>query len=1143
MASQWQLLKTKRFLPLFITQFCGALNDNIFKNALAIYVTYIFAKQHGINASVYVNIIAAAFVLPYFFFSSTAGLICDRFEKSFIIRLIKQVEIVIALLAGIFFYFQSIHGLIFVLFLLGAHSAFFGPVKFSILPDHLQENELVGGNAMVEMGTFSAILLGTILAGLFTTKENGIWIILILMMIAAFVGLMSANKIPKSKIGDKSLSVSLNFWGHTREAWNYLMARRLLRRAVMGISWFWFVGALLLTQLSIFAERVVHGNEQVLTLFLTLFSLGIGVGSLLCHRLVKGQVDPTFVPLACLGMSIFGFDLALAANSIPFHGGELVNLKKFLSHFHSWRLLLDMLFIALCSGIYIVPLYAFIQARSSSQHRSRVLAANNVMNSLFMVGAAAFAGGLGWLGFSTVDTYFGLTILNLIVAAYITKLLPKALIRSLLRSLFDVVFRVKIEGYEHFANLKGKAVIVANHQSYLDGIIFWVYFGDHLSFAINTFIGRNPIIKWFLEIADCFLIDASNPMTVKTMIRHVKLGRKLVIFPEGRITMTGSLMKVYAGPGLIADMAEAPILPICLNGLQYTPFARLTGKMPRRIFPRVTIKVMPPVKLDVPHDMDGRIRRQKINLRLYDIMSEVMYASQDYEKTLFETILGAQRFYGKKKRMLEDIDRKPITYGRILKGSFVLGEWFKTFTKEKEFVGVMLPNVNAVAATFYGLQASNRVPAMINFTTGPATVISCCKTAKIRHVITSRRFIESIKLGDTVGALTQAGVKVHYLDDLAKTLSLRVKLMGVIKSILPQIGYYLNVPKRDPHEPAVVLFTSGSEGVPKGVVLSHKNLNANRCQLLSRIDLNSNDRFFNALPVFHSFGLVAGLLLPMGLGIRTFLYPSPLHYRIIPEMVYDQDATIMFGTNTFLKGYAMKADPYDFYSVRYIFAGAEKLQEDTRQVYAERFGVRVLEGYGATETAPVLTFNTPMHNQPGTVGRFLPGIDHKIEKVKGIKEGGRLHVRGDNVMLGYLLAAQPGVLQAPPDGWYDTGDIVEIDGEGFVKIKGRAKRFAKIGGEMVSLSAVEEIMSMVWPDSVNAVVAQPDSARGEVMLAVTDCPSATLKDFGNFTRKLGYAELFIPKQLVHIKDIPLLGSGKVNYIALADLLALKKEKQ
>jgi acyl-[acyl-carrier-protein]-phospholipid O-acyltransferase/long-chain-fatty-acid--[acyl-carrier-protein] ligase len=328
----------------------------------------------------------------------------------------------------------------------------------------------------------------------------------------------------------------------------------------------------------------------------------------------------------------------------------------------------------------------------------------------------------------------------------------------------------------------------------------------------------------------------------------------------------------------------------------------------------------------------------------------------------------------------------------------------------------------------------------------------------------------------------------------------------------------------------VVLFTSGSEGTPKGVVLSHRNLLANRHQLASVVDISPKDIVFNALPVFHSFGLTGGLLMPLLAGARTFLYPSPLHYRTVPEFVYGVNATIFFGTDTFLSGYARVADNYDFYSVRYIFAGAERVKPETRRVWFEKFGIRILEGYGATETSPALAVNTPMHFKAGTVGRLLPGIQHRLERVEGIDGGGRLFVHGPNVMLGYLRADKPGVLEPLADGWYDTGDIVDFDAEGFVTIKGRAKRFAKVAGEMVPLGAVEDFVAKLWPDEQHAVVAVPDPKRGEQLVLVTERADANRAALAAAAREAGLPEIFVPRTIVPVPHVPILGTGKIDYV-------------
>lgn len=340
----------------------------------------------------------------------------------------------------------------------------------------------------------------------------------------------------------------------------------------------------------------------------------------------------------------------------------------------------------------------------------------------------------------------------------------------------------------------------------------------------------------------------------------------------------------------------------------------------------------------------------------------------------------------------------------------------------------------------------------------------------------------------------------------------------------------------NPAAPAVILFTSGSEGEPKGVVLSHANLMANIVQLSSRVDFNRQDIVFNCLPMFHSFGLTGGTLLPVLSGVRTFLYPSPLHYRIVPEMVYSSNATIMFGTDTFLQGYARMADPYDFFRMRYIFAGAEKVKDETRRLYMERFGVQVLEGYGATETAPALALNSAMHKKNGTVGRFLPGVEYRLEDVPGVMEGGRLYVRGPNVMLGYYKADDPGTLQPPAEGWHDTGDIVAVDTGGFVKILGRAKRFAKIAGEMVSLAQVENMADAVWPGWQHAVIAIPDQRKGEQLVLLTTNEAAARESLSSYAAQNGIPGLAVPSTILHSAKMPVLGTGKTDYPAVKALV-------
>jgi len=390
------------------------------------------------------------------------------------------------------------------------------------------------------------------------------------------------------------------------------------------------------------------------------------------------------------------------------------------------------------------------------------------------------------------------------------------------------------------------------------------------------------------------------------------------------------------------------------------------------------------------------------------------------------------------------------------------------------------------------------------------------------------------ELQETIAVLSESA-EVVYLEDIRAEISLLDKLKGMLMTPFARSIHR----KQDvsANDPAVVLFTSGSEGTPKGVVLSHGNLLSNRAQLSARIDFTASDTVFNALPMFHSFGLTGGTLLPILSGTKTFLYPSPLHYRVVPPLVYDSNATIMFGTDTFLSGYARVADPYDFYSLRYVFAGAEKVKDETRRTWADKFGLRILEGYGATETSPVIAVNTPMHFKAGTVGRVLPGIDCELQPVPGIEKGGRLIVTGPNVMLGYLRAENPGVLERAEGQRYDTGDIVSIDTEGFVTIEGRAKRFAKIAGEMISLTAVEGLAQQAWPGQQHAVVSIPDDRKGEQLVLVTDHAEAAREDFSRIAKQEGVSELMVPKDIRHVDEVPVLGTGKVDYVAVQKLVA------
>jgi acyl-[acyl-carrier-protein]-phospholipid O-acyltransferase/long-chain-fatty-acid--[acyl-carrier-protein] ligase len=699
-----------------------------------------------------------------------------------------------------------------------------------------------------------------------------------------------------------------------------------------------------------------------------------------------------------------------------------------------------------------------------------------------------------------------------------------------MRFVLRLLYRVEVEGLEHAREAMPRAVIAANHASFLDGLLLGAFLPGDPIFAVDTLIAKQWWAKPFLAFVNAMPVDPTNPLSIRAMIRAVEAGSACIIFPEGRITTTGSLMKIYEGPAVIAERTKAPLLPIRIDGVEFTAFSRLAGKVRRRLLPKIRICVLPSRVLTAPEGVSGRARRAALRRELRDQMVQSMFAAARIDTTLFDALLDAREQHGGGHFIADDLEMRPLSYRALVTGSFALGSVLARTTRTGERVGVLLPTSRAALVTFFALQAEGRVPAMLNFSTGAASAIAACRGAEISRIITARLFIEKAKLQPLVAAL-EPHAAIVYLEDIRKEIGTFAKLGALARTLAAR-------PRHRPEraaDPAVVLFTSGSEGTPKGVVLSHRNLLANRHQLSSVIDISPKDLVLNALPVFHSFGLTGGLLMPLLAGVRTFLYPSPLHYRTVPELAYGTNATILFGTDTFLAGYARVADNYDFYSVRYVFAGAERVKPETRRVWFEKFGIRILEGYGATETAPALAVNTPMAFKAGTVGRLLPGIDHRLEQVPGIEGGGRLFVHGPNVMLGYLRAEKPGVLEPPAAGWYDTGDIVEIDADGFVTIKGRAKRFAKVAGEMVPLGAVEDLAATVWPANQHAVVALPDPKRGEQLVLVTDCADANRATLAASARAAGLPEIFVPRTIVPVAKVPVLGTGKVDYVSASQL--------
>jgi acyl-[acyl-carrier-protein]-phospholipid O-acyltransferase/long-chain-fatty-acid--[acyl-carrier-protein] ligase len=890
-------------------------------------------------------------------------------------------------------------------------------------------------------------------------------------------------------------------------------------------SWFWLVGALVLSLLPPLVTFDIGGTAGVVTLFLTIFSVAVAVGSGLAAWLAAGRIIllPTLVGAVLLGL--FCLDLGWTDSAVV-PATHLLGVGDYFSAPYSIHIAIDLAGLAIAGGLFIVPTFTAVQAWAGADHRARVVAAVNVLNAAFMVVGALLLAVLQKLGLGVPILFALLGVANLVVAFIIGRTMPASWLNDFLSIVFRAFFRLEVKGLENVAKAGHNAIIAMNHVSFLDAAIATSLLPKRPVFAVDVAISRAWWIQPFLPFVRTMALDPLKPMALRTIINAVRDGNMLVIFPEGRITITGSLMKIYDGAAMIADKSDAMVVPVRIDGPERTIFSRLKHtQVRRRLFPKIKVTILEPVKMKVDPALKGRKRRAAAGAALYDIMSDLMFRTTSTDRTIVEAVIEAAKIHGGKWLAIEDPTSGRLTYKRLLQATAILGAKLMPLALEGRPIGVMLPTSNGAAVTVLALMSGGRVPAMINFTSGAANVLGACRAAQVDTILTAHAFVEKARLEKLIAQIEKQ-VRIVYLEDIRKTVSFVDKLRGALRAHKPLVA-------RKPDDWGVVLFTSGTEGTPKGVVLSHRNVLANVAQAEARIDFGRDDKLFMALPAFHSFGFMGGIVLPLISGVPTYLYPSPLHYRTVPELVYGICATYLFGTDTFLAGYARMANAYDFRSLRYIVSGGEPIKESTRRIYLEKFGMRILEGYGVTETSPVLAMNTPMFNKFGTVGRLFPGMQARIEKIEGVDEGaGRLWVKGPNVMLGYLRADKPGVLEPPPEGWYDTGDIVAIDDQGYIAIKGRAKRFAKVGGEMISLAAVEMLAAELWPHYNSAVLAVPDARKGERLILVTDKHSATRADFQAYARSQHAHELMFPSEVMIVDKLPLLGSGKPDLIAL-----------
>lgn len=709
----------------------------------------------------------------------------------------------------------------------------------------------------------------------------------------------------------------------------------------------------------------------------------------------------------------------------------------------------------------------------------------------------------------------------------------KAILRLLLRLLF------RFHAYnEKELKTPGPVLLLPNHVSWIDWLFLGASLDDDWRFVTSSTAAQTTWLhRWIMINKRTFPVDTNSAYAVKRMAEYLQANGRLVLFAEGRLSTTGSLMKLFDGTGFLLFKTRAKVITCYLRGAHRLPFSPNSNR--KILFPRVTAhysEVLTPPKLEDVSTTQARAKltawlREKLVAQQFEV--EMTFGP----RTVISAIVESARQFPSH-IVLADLNEE-LTSRRLLVGADLLAQqWQKILPEDTERVGVLLPNVSATPVTLLSLWSAGKVPAILNFSTGPAVMRVCAELAGLKQIITSHAFLERAKLN--VAPLIEAGMEMIYLDEVGKNISRLKKLGALLRvTINPRSAIHCAQLPNAGANPAVVLFTSGSEGMPKGVELTQTNLLANIRQMLAMTDLQDTDRVFNCLPLFHSFGLTVGTLLPLVRGMFVFIYPSPLHYRVVPTAFYGANCTVLLSTNTFLNGYARKANAYDFRAVRYLIAAAEKLQEATAHTWMQRFGVRILEGYGATECSPCVSVNTPLTPKYGSVGRVLPGMEFKLEPVEGVDDGGRLFVRGPNVMRGYLNPDANAKFKSL-NGWYDTGDIVSVDDDGYFHVKGRLKRFAKVSGEMVSLTAVEDALAGVFPHyglrCQVAVISRPDEHKGEALIAVANEARLQLDEIRAAIKAKGLTNLCVPREVKFLREIPKLGTGKVNHRELQAML-------
>ena len=1115
------LLRDQGFHAFLWTQFLGAFNDNVYKIVVSMRAVHVAASSE--SSSLYLSLAGAVFVIPFLLFSGYSGRLADVISKRRVLIGVKIFEIFVMALGLAAFFSTRIELMLVVLFLMALHSTVFSPAKYGIVPEILPDADLSRANALLEMSTFTAIVMGTSVgAFLFSIWKTEPWKMGLLMIAVAVIGFVVSLRITRVPPSGATSAFHINPFAEVITGTRHLVKQRPLTLTVVGISYFWFLGALFQMDLLLFGSEVLKVSDLKIGLMVTALAVGIGLGSMLAGRLSGDKVELGLVPLGALFMGAFCIALQMAR--------------------HSYGLSVTMLsFLGIASGLFIVPLTAYLQQRSESHEKGRMIATSNFYSSIGLLLASLTLWVLhDKLHFAPDQLILIFGIVTLASSIYVVSVVPEFLVRFLLWLATHTLFRIRIVGQQNVP-FRGPALLVANHMSHIDGFLIGACLQRFVRFMVWKPYYQMPAIHWFFRLTKAIPVGAGGPRDVVASIhaarKELEAGHVVCIFAEGAISRTGNTLPFRRGLEKIVTNLDVPVIPVHLDRLWGSIFSFERGKFLWKWPKRVPY----PVTVSFGASMPSTVSADQVRQAILELGSDaVVHSKQPDDRLDLQMIRTARRHWNK--FAMANGSGRQLNFCHTITGSLLIARWINKERPSERMIGLLLPPSVGGALANAGVTIAGRASVNLNFTAGREAISSSIAQCGLRTIITSKTFLEKAKIEAPEGAVSLEDVlsKTSRFGKISAILMARCLPARLITSLYGQSDC-------TPDSVAAVIFSSGSSGVPKGVMLSHYNVLSNIRAMSQVFWVSDQDRVVGTLPFFHSFGYTVTIWLPLVSGCGALYHNNPMEANKVGELVAEHKGTLLLSTPTFCASYTRKCAREEFASLRFVLVGAEKLRESVATAFREKFGVELLEGYGCTEMSPVVAVNGPnfeagkdtqLGNKPGTVGHPLPGVVVKVvnpgtmEPLTPNAEG-LLLVKGANRMLGYLGQPERSAA-AVHDGWYITGDIGAIDDEGFVRITDRLSRFSKIGDEMVPHLKIEESIYQIIGDGRCVVTGIPDEQRGERLVVLYCCPDVLPGELWRRLTSTELPKLWVPKRenIYQIDGIPTLGTGKLDLIAV-----------